>query len=185
MTFTTSTLRKLRALNLGQDIEDQILAIFEEAREAKKKGCAADRKERGTRLPGDWNLPTAWREWALGIGLRHHEINREATKFKNYWLNAAGIKGIKLKWDLTWQNWCLGMLERAGRQPIEPETPGGAAPPEGPQTFTDATWQAIMVRYANGAQWNPLWGPEPGKRGCRVPDKFGQFPPAVDYEMGP
>jgi len=174
MTFTRTTLQRLRALNLGQEIEDAILAIFEEATlsKPKKKGGAADRAERATRLPDDWVMPEEWKQWALGIGLHPREVVREAISFKNYWSNCAGAKGMKLKWDLTWQTWCRRMLERAGRQPIEPDTPGGAAPAEGPQTFTDATWRAIAKRIKAGAQWNPEWGPPPGRMDCLMPDQY-------------
>lgn len=175
MTFTSTTIRKLRALNLEQDIFDRVLEIFEDAKEAKpkKKGGAADREERTTRLPGDWVLPEDWRQWALGIGLQPREVVREAVSFKNYWLNCAGAKGLKLKWNLTWQTWCRRMLERAGRQPIEPEMSGAApALAEGPEAFTDATWRAIAKRVKGGAPWNPDWGPPPDRMDCKMPDVY-------------
>ena len=45
MTFTSTTIRKLRALGLDQETFDKVLEIFEEAKESKpkKKGGAADR----------------------------------------------------------------------------------------------------------------------------------------------
>jgi hypothetical protein len=187
MTFTSTTIRKLRALGLDQDTFDRVLEIFEEAKEAKpkKKGSAADRQERATRLPDDWALPEEWKQWALRIGLQPREVVREAISFKNYWSNCVGAKGMKLKWDLTWQTWCRRMLERSGRQPIEPDSNGGAAVPEGPQTFTDATWQAVARRYKSTGQWNRDWGPGPGEPGCRMPDKFRSRNLPVENEMGP
>jgi len=186
MTFTSTTIRKLRALNLEQDIFDRVLQIFEEAKEAKpkKKGSAADRVERGTRLPDDWNLPLEYRQWAQSIGLGSYEINREATKFKNYWLNQANGKGIKLRWDLTWQNWCLGMLERAGRQPIQPTTHYSVGMIEQDE-YSDETWQAIARRYKTTGNWNAGWGPGPGEPGCRMPDKYKSRNSLVENEMGP
>lgn len=173
MTFTSTTIRKLRALGLDQATFDAVLLIFEDAKEAKAKkpGNVADRAARGTRLAEDWALPAAWSEWAAAVGLRGAEISREATKFKNYWLNQPGAKGIKLKWDLTWQNWCLGMLERAGRVPLAPKG-STAIPAEGPEMFTDATWQAIAKRYKSTGQWNPAWGPGPGRMDCQMPDTY-------------
>lgn len=175
MTFTSTTIKKLRALGLDQETFDAVLLIFEEAKEAKpkKKGNAADREMRATRLPDDWVLPTEWKEWALRIGLQPREVVREAAGFKSYWLNCAGGKGLKLRWELTWQVWCRRTLERAGRQPIEPETPGGAVPlAEGPDAFTDATWRAIAKRYKSGAPWNPEWGPPPDRMDCKMPDAY-------------
>lgn len=174
MTFTTTTLRKLRALGLDQATFDAVLEIFEDAQQSKpkKKGCAADRAERATRLPEDWVLPDDLKQWAIGIGLQPREVVREAISFKSYWLNCAGPKGMKLKWGLTWQTWCRRMLERAGRQPIEPDPTGGAAPAEGPEAFTDATWAAIAKRYKATGQWNPAWGAGPDKMDCKMPEAY-------------
>jgi hypothetical protein len=174
MTFTSTTIRKLRALNLEQHIFDAVLLIFEEAKEAKpkKKGCAADRHARGTRLADDWVLPAEWRQWALNIGLRPFEVDREARGFHRWALNAKGDKGIKLRWDLTWQNWCERMLKDAGRQPMVVNGAGPAAPAEGPETFTDATWRAIAKRYKQTGHWNPEWGSSPDRMDCKMPDAY-------------
>ena len=177
MTFTATTIRKLRALNLGQELEDQILAIFEEARESKpkKKGDAADRAVRGTRLEGNWQLPDEWREYSLAIGMRANEVARESEKFRNYWTSQAGAKGIKLDWKGTWRNWCISMLERAGRPILTPPENGGGSnggSSDGPQTFTDATWKAIAKRVAAGQPWNPQWGPAPGMMDCAMPVEY-------------
>lgn len=178
MTFTSATIRKLRALGLDQATFDAVLEIFEEARESKpkRKGDAADRAARATRLPTDWLLSEELKKWALDLGLQPREVVREAISFRNYWLNCAGAKGLKLDWDLTWMTWCRRMLERAGRQPIETDPTagpaGGAAPASGPETFTDATWRAIAKRYKSTGIWNPDYGPSPGRMDCRMPDAY-------------
>lgn len=174
VTFTVTTIKKLRALGLDEPTVDKVLEIFEEAKQAKpKKGGAVDRAARGTRLPEGWELPAEWRDWSLRIGMQPREVTREAISFKSYWLNCAGAKGLKLKWDLTWQTWCRRMLERAGRQPIEPDPSSGAAHAEGPEAFTDATWRAIAKRYkSSGQQWSPDWGPPPSSMGCLMPVEY-------------
>lgn len=176
MTFTATTIRKLRALNLPQETFDRILEIFEEARESrpKKKGSADDRRQRGTRLPDDWGLPKEWHDWALELGLRKSEIDREAVKFRNYWLNAAGAKGVKLRWDLTWQTWCEKALQYLGREPAAPKAIGGAGGggASGAVRFDDKTWQAIARRYKSTGQWNPEWGPGPDRMDCQMPEKY-------------
>lgn len=185
MTFTSTTIRKLRALNLEETIFEKVLEIFEEAKEVKKKGSAADRKERGTRLPADWVLPKSWGDWSLSIGMHRSEIVREATKFKNYWLNAAGAKGIKLKWDLTWQNWCLGMLERAGREVIQAKVHFPAGGLEQDQ-YSSETWEAIVRRFKSTGNWNPGWGPSPSEIGCKMPARFLSLCTSqANSEMGP
>lgn len=174
MTFTSKTIKALRALNLDQATFDAILLIFEEAKEAKtkKKGGAADRQERGTRLAEGWTLPAEWRQWALNIGLRPGEVDREARGFLRWALNAKGDKGIKLRWDLTWQNWCERTLKDLGREPMVVNGAGPVAPAEGPETFTDATWRAIAKRYKSSGQWNPSWGPPPDRMDCKMPEAY-------------
>lgn len=172
MTFTVTTIKKLRALGLDEPTVDRVLEIFEEAKQAKpKKGGAADREARGTRLPETWVIPTDWMERAKAMGMSTNEANREAAKFKNYWTNQPGQKGIKLTWPRTWDNWCISMLERAGRQPVlASDTPKSA---EGPEAFTDATWRAIAKRYkSSGQQWSPDWGPPPSSMGCLMPVEY-------------
>ena len=106
MTFTSTTIRKLRALGLDQDTFDKVLEIFEEARESKpkKKGCAADRQERATRLPDDWVLPDDWRAFVFeqDANLNADEI---ASVFRDYWVAKPGAAGRKLDWEATWRNW--------------------------------------------------------------------------------
>lgn len=170
MTFTSTTIRELRALGLDQDTFDKVLEIFERAQlsKPKKKGNAEDRAARGSRLQADWALPAEWREWALRLGLRHHEIDREAIKFKNYWLNCAGAKGIKLNWQLTWQTWCDRTLERLGREPNRAD----GQPPravQGPEAFSPQAWAAIAKRVKAGAPWSHEWGPPPGRMDCLMP----------------
>ena len=121
-------------------------------------------------MPDDWVLPEDWRQWALRIGLQPREVVREATSFKNYWLNCPGQKGVKLRWDLTFQTWCRRMLERAGRQPIEAEIIDAVPVEAGPAAFTDATWRAIAKRYRSSNTWNPAWGPPPDRMDCLMPD---------------
>lgn len=176
MTFTVTTIKKLRAIGLDQATVDKVLEIFEEARLAKpqKKGCAADRAARGTRLQEDWVLPVEWREWAVRLGLRPHEADREARGFKSYWLNVAGPRGLKLKWNLTWQTWCRRMLERAGRPMNDPDAVpnGGSGSQGGPSGFTSETWQAIAKRHKAGAPWSPDWGPAPDRMDCQMPAEY-------------
>lgn len=171
MTFTRATLTKLRALNLPPETVDAILEIFEEAQlsKPKKKGSAADRRDRGTRLAEDWALPAEWREWAKARGLHDLEINREAVKFKRHWLNAKGDRGIKLRWDLTWQTWVDKALEYLGRPPRDISPAGAPKPNGGPDGFDDETWRAIARRVKAGAPWNPEWGSAPDKMDCLMP----------------
>lgn len=167
MTFTSTTIKELRALGLGQEMEDRILEIFERANVKKpKKGGAADKVARGTRLAEDWKLPDEWRQLAIGIGLRPHEVDREAGRMRDW--SRSSPKGIKLDWKATWRNWCILMLERAGRPVLTPAEAGPASP-AGPAGFSDETWRAIAKRVKGGAPWNQEWGPPPGRMDCLMP----------------
>lgn len=66
-------------------------------------------KKRGCRLPADF-APDL--EWAVGQGLTLSQAQTEAAKFADYWLSAAGAKGVKTDWPATWRNWVRSALER-------------------------------------------------------------------------
>lgn len=61
-------------------------------------------RRRGTRLPDDWTLPDTWRQWAKNErpGM---DLDREAEKFRDYWIAQPGQKGSKTDWQATWRNW--------------------------------------------------------------------------------
>lgn len=63
-------------------------------------------KTRGSRLPSVWQplpLPfdcqTIVDRWQPGV------IERELSKFKDYWPAQPGQRGVKVDWDATWRNW--------------------------------------------------------------------------------
>jgi len=66
---------------------------------------------RGTRLSELWQLSENDVAYARELGMPEEMIDREAQKFKNYWLAAAGAKGIKRDWPSTWKNWCIRSIE--------------------------------------------------------------------------
>lgn len=78
--------------------------------------------DRGSRLPEDWALPSAWRDWAKAKtpGL---DIEREAEKFHNHWLAASGSGASKKDWQATWRNWCLKAEEMQGKRGGQSDDP--------------------------------------------------------------
>lgn len=165
MMFSATTMKRLAALNLAPEKFDELMAILDDAREAKAKGTVADKAKRGTRLGADWVLPAEWRQWALQRGLRAPEVDRQAEAFKDYWLARAGAGGLKLDWFATWRTWIGREADRLGRQPLPPNGNGAAAA----QEFTRETWEAILKAYKRTNKWNPEHGPEPGRLKCRAP----------------
>lgn len=70
---------------------------------------AASRSGQGKRLDADWKLPKAWGEWALEKypHWTADYVREVATLFANHWLAKSGRDATKVRWDLTWQSWCI------------------------------------------------------------------------------
>jgi hypothetical protein len=62
-------------------------------------------RERGTRLPKDWQATEEMVEFARGLGFSPSEITSIADVFRDYWIAQSGAKGVKLDWFATWRNW--------------------------------------------------------------------------------
>jgi hypothetical protein len=93
----------------------------EESKEAGSAGGASGttlpdraRATRGTRLPADFNLTQADRDFALDY-VPENCIQLEFDKFCDYWLAASGAKAVKLDWRATWRNWCRNVANFAPR----------------------------------------------------------------------
>lgn len=122
--------------------------------------------QRGSRLPPDWALPPEWREDALALGLRWNRIDRTADSFRDYWLAAAGSKGVKQDWRATWRNWVRREAEGGGnRGSYLTRTSDGR---NQPQTTADLA-----------AEIRAEWGGDPR---FRTP---GDEPPAFQGHTGP
>jgi hypothetical protein len=61
---------------------------------------------RGSRLANDWQLPDAWKQWAMEQRCWHpEETEAEAELFANYWQARSGAGAVKVAWVKTWRNW--------------------------------------------------------------------------------
>jgi len=62
------------------------------------------KKQRGSRLPQDFDMPDAWGEFCKqerpDLGPR-----KVFDSFKDYWVSKPGAGGVKLDWFATWRNW--------------------------------------------------------------------------------
>ena len=79
-------------------------------KERKPKGFP---KKVGSRISQDWQMPVDWIEWALSEGMTRTAADREAARFKDYWLGKPGKDGIKLDWQATWRNWVRKAMQDA------------------------------------------------------------------------
>lgn len=59
-------------------------------------------KKKAFRLPDDWQPDHSFGEKE---GFTASEIEREADKFRDYWRQQPGQKGVKLDWTAAWRNW--------------------------------------------------------------------------------
>lgn len=66
-------------------------------------------QKRGSRLPDDFNPDL---EFAMSEGLTAFQAEREAAQFRDYWIQQAGQKGVKLDWPATWRTWVRNSIKR-------------------------------------------------------------------------
>jgi hypothetical protein len=131
--------------------------------------------DKGTRIPNDWTLTPERLAYGLGRGLTEREVRRDAEKFVNYWRAQTGQKGVKAGdagWEATWRNWCISSAERLGREPRA--AVNGHDGTLDPRKFTHDAWRDALKVYRLTNNWNPRFGPEPGKAGCLVPSELLQ-----------
>jgi uncharacterized protein YdaU (DUF1376 family) len=67
--------------------------------------------KKGSRLSPDWQMPSDWIAWAVAEGMAEPAAQREAARFKDYWLGKPGKDGVKLDWNATWRNWARKALD--------------------------------------------------------------------------
>lgn len=93
-------------------------------------------RKNGTRLPDDFAVTEAMREWAAEH-TPHVAAERELARFCDYWRSKPGKDGRKLDWPATWRNWMRTAEDRQG--PRE-------RPPPGPSRKAEA--DALRARIA-------------------------------------
>lgn len=84
----------------------------------------SDRPSRGTRIDPDWKPTEADRAVARQEGFSDGEIDREALRFRDFWIGKAGAGGVKLDWASTWRNWVRTSADRLGKRPAGNENSG-------------------------------------------------------------
>lgn len=77
---------------------------------------------RGSRIAPDWTPSLKDYAFAHQAGLSREEINREADRFRDYWIAASGRNAVKLDWSATWRNW----IRSDYRKPKASQHRGGA-----------------------------------------------------------
>lgn len=75
--------------------------------------------KRGTRIPEDFSISEAMREWAVKA-VPLVDLDRYLEPFKDYWRGVPGSKGVKLDWVGTWRNDMRKKQEFAERDGVKP-----------------------------------------------------------------
>lgn len=90
-------------------------------RDGASRRPRAQARERGTRLPDDFEVTAEMVAWA-----REHtpDVNGryETSKFIDYWRGKSGKDATKTDWPATWRNWMRKASERAGPTERRPTT---------------------------------------------------------------
>jgi hypothetical protein len=60
---------------------------------------------RGNRIAPNWAPTITDYAFASSEGMTREDINREADKFRDYWIAKSGREACKLDWSATWRNW--------------------------------------------------------------------------------
>lgn len=104
---------------------DTVLPIDTKIKNSKRQN--SDRASRGTRIAPDWAPSDADRAVAKQEGFSDSEIDREAHRFRDYWIGRAGSGGVKLDWASTWRNWIRTSADRLGKRPAHSPAPSDVA----------------------------------------------------------
>jgi hypothetical protein len=124
---------------------------------------------RGSRIASDWLPSDEDRAFARQEGFSDPEIDREAGKFRDYWLSKSGRDAAKVTWSGTWRVWIRNNVDRMGRKPAQAAT------------VDKISLDDAMKLFAKTGRWSK-YAPcaEPGQSGCTVPpemfEKYGLLP---------
>jgi DNA-binding transcriptional MocR family regulator len=80
--------------------------------EQPKRAGSPKSGARGSRIPANWTPTPKDYAFASSEGLTREEINREADRFRDYWIAASGRTACKLDWEATWRNWIRSDLRK-------------------------------------------------------------------------
>ena len=80
--------------------------------EQPKRAGSPKSGARGSRIPANWTPTPKDYAFASSEGMTREEINREADRFRDYWIAASGRTACKLDWEATWRNWIRSDLRK-------------------------------------------------------------------------
>lgn len=72
-------------------------------------------RECATRIPDDFDVTPAMRQWATSKGFGHLPLDAITEDFFDYWRAKAGPAAVKVDWQRTWQRWIRQEAAKAPR----------------------------------------------------------------------
>jgi len=112
---------------------------------------AADKRtvNRPCRLPDSWQPDV---QFAVSEGMNPAEVQREVSKFRDYWTAQPPNKAAKTDWHATWRNWIRRVVD--GRQAHPP--PKGINGHSKPLTGQQEMLNAIKSKYTTDSDEDPF-----------------------------
>ncbi len=98
---------RVRPTNYRRTIEEPL-------KEPLRGKTVAPKRPRGSCLSSEWNPSQSDIDFALSEGMTEHECQRQAERFRDYWI---GCGKPKKDWGATWRNWVRREVDspKAGR----------------------------------------------------------------------
>jgi hypothetical protein len=122
----------------------------------------------GTELPETW-VPDEdlMAEVIREFGMAEHEVKAETYAFHAH---HAAQGSFSANWPASFKTWCKRWKEHRDKT-APPRVQVSNAAPKRPEEFTEAEWEAQVIRFAkNASLWTTRhFGPEPGMTGCKCP----------------
>lgn len=112
----------------------------------EKPSLREGKKKQALRLPDNWSPTPDDVAYAKRQGISDIDIDRQAERFRNYWL--AAKDGLKRDWSATWRNWILRFVEERG---IVPASTSSIRP--------SIDWDARLEFVRKRGRWmDEIWG---------------------------
>lgn len=130
------------------------------------KELKEEREGKAHRIPPEWSPSPDDLEFAKVEGFAETEIDREISKFRDYWISIPGGKGIKLDWSPVWRKWIRDGADRRKR-----DVPAAGSPKVVAELVEDEKfWESAISSWLKFGRWSTQHaGPDPDSPACRCP----------------
>ena len=107
-------------------------------------GRKAEPRNRGHRLPPDWQPDASLVEFARSLGFSTDQEREARAEFADYWLGVPGSRGCKTDWPATYRNRLRDVAAKRKLRPAANVLPfNGTGPPQKPMTDAEMRERAL------------------------------------------